>query len=160
MGDCAFGGWRDGLKPASALLGGTSILPLPVTQRNKKRKPRAANWAGSGGERPGIAWFYWEFWGDLGSGAEAGLHEGLALVAFEGLGFGISVAGLHFALLRRGHFGLGAQAGLHEGFALVAFFAFSVLVAGAHLALLSGFGRGRRGSRRCSARVSGSEHRR
>ena len=46
----------------------------------------------------GGAWFG----GERGSAlvAQALFHEGLALIAFEGLGFGLGVAGFHFFLLR------------------------------------------------------------
>src|SRR4030095_16380401 len=75
-------------------------------------------------------------------GAQALLHEGLALVALECLGLRIGIAALHLVLLRhrRGRSRLGAQAVLHEGLALVALLVAGVLVAGGHLALLRGRG--------------------
>ena len=38
--------------------------------------------------------------GAAAAGAQAFLHEGFALVPFEGFGFGIGIAGAHFGLLR------------------------------------------------------------
>jgi len=67
------------------------------------------------------------------AGAQAFLHEGLALIALAGLGLRVGVARLHLALLG---FLLGRQAGLHEGLALVALLVAGVGVARAHLALL------------------------
>nr|GEU28536.1 hypothetical protein [Tanacetum cinerariifolium] len=73
-------------------------------------------------------------------GAQAFLHEGLAVVAF--LAGRIGITFFHFVLLGElgsGHLGrCRAQALLHERLALVAFFAGGFGIAGFHLALLGG----------------------
>jgi hypothetical protein len=76
-------GW---LKTCQSLsLGRASPLPPPVMHRNKET-PRSelAVW----GERPALLGFVESLGGDLGSGAQAGLHEG-SCVALDGFGFGV-----------------------------------------------------------------------
>ena len=68
----------------------------------------------------------------VNSGAQAGLHEGLAVVAL--LAGGFSVAGLHLVLLSG--LAVARKAFLHEGLAVVALLVASGGIAGRHLVLL------------------------